>query len=145
MTTPIIGDLLESTIGKVVGRLTDRFLPSTMTDEEKGNFQVEARRLAMEEYAIAIKDVDSARKLAGEEAQNFKDTPAWTKVLTVTHRPMWSYVILGLFSWTIIAPYLGFPAIELTTVHKDIMQTVIIFYFGGRSIEKTVGLVKGGS
>lgn len=142
MTTPIIGDLLESTIGKVVGRLTDRFLPSTMTEEEKGNFQIEARRLAMEEYAIAIKDVDSARVLAGKESDG---APPWTKILTVTHRPMWSYVILGLFSWTIIAPYMGFPAIELTTVHKDIMQTVIIFYFGGRSIEKTVGLVKGGS
>ncbi len=140
MATPIIGDLLESTIGKVVGRLTDKFLPATMTEVEKGNFQVEARRLAMEEYSIAIKDVDSARELAGKESEG---APGWTKVLTVTHRPIWSFIILALFSWTILAPYMGFPAIELTTVHKDIMQTVIIFYFGGRSIEKTVGLVKG--
>ena len=55
-----------------------------MTDEEKGNFQIEARRLAMEEYAIAMKDVDSARVLAAKESDG---APPWTKILTVTQRP----------------------------------------------------------
>jgi len=143
MATPIIGDILEATLGKVVGRLTDKFLPEDMSESEKNAFAIEARRLAMDEYAIAIKDVNGARELAYMEADSNKDAPDWTKILTVTHRPVWSYVVLALFSWTVLAPYLGFTHIELSEIHKDIIQTVIIFYFGGRSIEKTVGVVKG--
>ncbi len=45
--------------------------------------------------------------------------------------------------WTILAPYVGYPQIPLGEIHKDIMQTVIIFYFGGRSIEKAAGVVWG--
>jgi hypothetical protein len=43
----------------------------------------------------------------------------------------------------VLAPYLGYPTIELSSVHKDLMQTVIIFYFGGRTVEKAVEMVKG--
>jgi hypothetical protein len=59
----------------------------------------------------------------------------------VTHRPVWSFVMLVIFCWTILAPYFNYPLIELSTVHKDIMQTVIIFYFGGRTVEKAAGVV----
>jgi len=64
-------------------------------------------------------------------------------VLTVTHRPAWSLLTLGIFAWTVLAPYLGFPNIPLTETHKAIMQTVIIFYFGGRSVEKAVMHMRG--
>lgn len=138
--TPVIGDLISSTVGKVVGKLADHYFPSTMSEEEKENFKLEARRLSIEEYKTAIADVQGARELAGKESEG---APAWTRVLTVTHRPVWSFLILAIFGWTVIAPYLGFPVIALTEIHKDIMQTVIIFYFGGRSIEKAAGVVWG--
>jgi hypothetical protein len=44
----------------------------------------------------------------------------------------------------VLAPYFGFPEIPLTETHKAVMQTVIIFYFGGRSVEKTLGRLRGG-
>lgn len=121
---------------KAVGGLLDKYLPQNATPEEKE----QAHNEAMAEYALAIQDVQGARGLAMKESES---SPPWTKVLTVTHRPIWSFVILGLFVFTMISESLGLPKIELTAIHKDIMQTVIIFYFGGRSIEKTVGLVKG--
>ena len=31
----------------------------------------------------------------------------------------------------------------MTDIHKDVMQTVIIFYFGGRTIEKVGGMAWG--
>lgn len=129
-------ELVKSTVGKVV----DKYLPPTMSEKEKSDARLEAQKLAVEEYKAATQDMQSARELAGKESEG---APPWTKVLTVTHRPLWSFAVLGIFSWTILAPYLGFPAFPLTEVHKEVMQTIIIFYFGGRSIEKIFTTVKG--
>ena len=137
--TPIIGDLIKGTVGKVIGRLADKYLPKSMSEGDKAEFSMEAERLAIEEYKTAIADVQGARELAMRESE---DAPPWTRVLTVTHRPIWSLLILLVFVWTIIAPSFGLQVITLTEIHKDIMQTVIIFYFGGRSIEKTAGLLR---
>jgi len=138
--TPLIGDLIQSTVGKVVGKLTDKYLPASMSEQEKAAFKLEAERLSIEEYKTAIADVQGARELAAKESEG---GPSWTKVLTVTHRPAWSFIMLGIFGWTILAPYAGYPLIPLTDIHKDIMQTVIIFYFGGRSVEKAAQVVWG--
>ena len=96
--------------------------------------------LPIYETNAASKDIRSARELAAKESEG---APGWTKILTVTHRPIWSFLILAMFGWTVMAPYFAFPVIPLTEIHKDIMQTVIIFYFGGRSIEKAVKVFKG--
>src|SRR3989337_2705567 len=122
--TPLIGDLIQSTVGKVVGKLTDKYLPASMSEQEKAAFRLEAEKLAIEEYKTAIADVQGARELAMKESEG---APGWAKILTVTHRPVWSFIMLGIFGWTVIAPYLDFPVIPLADVHKDIMQTVIIF------------------
>ena len=138
--TPIIGDLIQSTVGKVVGKLADHYLPASMSEQEKAEFQMKAREIAVEEANAMTADIKDARILAAKESEG---APGWTKILTVTHRPVWSFLILGLFAWTILAPYFGYPNVPLTDVHKDIMQTVIIFYFGGRSIEKAMTVMKG--
>lgn len=137
--TPIIGDLITNTVGKVVGKLADKYLPSTMGEVERAEFQKEAQRLAVEEYKIAAGDAASARELAGKESDG---APGWTKILTVTHRPAWSFLVLGIFAWTIAAPYLGWPVIPLSDVHKEVMIVVITFYFGGRSLEKIVSMIR---
>lgn len=142
MPTPFIGDLIASTVGKVVDKITDKYLPPSMSEKEKTELKLEAQRLAIDEYKTALSDVQGARALAGKESEG---APGWTKVLTVTHRPVWSFVMLGIFVWTVLAQYIGFPGIPLTEIHKEVMQTVIIFYFGGRSIEKAAGTVWGKS
>lgn len=139
MGTPVISDLLESTVGKVVDRLADRFLPSQLGEKEREELKVEARRIAADELKTASEDSKSARALATAEA--WPQAPSWTRVLTVTHRPAWSYAALTLFVWTVLAPYIGAGEFSLSEVHSEIMKTVIIFYFGGRSIEKTAELV----
>lgn len=140
MATPFIGDIIESTVGKVVERLTDKYLPDSAPDKEREALRVEASRIAMEEYRSAVADLQAARDLAGRESSG---APAWTRALTVTHRPAWSFLMLAIFAWTVGAPYLGFPSIPLSEIHKDIMETVIIFYFGGRSVEKAASIVWG--
>jgi hypothetical protein len=138
--TPIIGDLVANTIGKAVDKAIDHFLPASMSEGDREAAKLKARELAIDEYKTAIADVQGARELASKESEG---APGWTKLLTVTHRPVWSFVMLAIFAFTVVAPYVGLPNIELSEVHRDVMMTVIVFYFGGRSIEKTVGLVKG--
>lgn len=140
MGTPVIGDILESTVGKVVDRLTDRFIPSTLGEKEREELKNEARRIAAEEYKATAEDSRSARELAAKEAS--LQAPVWTRVLTVTHRPVWSFAVLALFAWTVLAPCFGFKELTLTSAHSEIMRTVIIFYFGGRSLEKTVEIFR---
>lgn len=140
MTTPFIGDIIESTVGKVVDRITEKYLPASMSEKDRTEMGIEARRLAMEEYKASVADLQGARDLASKESE---EAPGWTRVLTVTHRPVWSFVMLLVFVWTVLAPYVGFAGVPLTEVHKEVMQTVIVFYFGGRSIEKTAGTVWG--
>ncbi len=137
--TPVFGDLIESTVGKVVAKLTDHYLPATMDEKEKAEFRLKAGSLALEEARAATADMQNARALAVSESEG---GPAWANVLKVTHRPMWSFIMLAVFSWTILAPYIGYPQIPLTEIHKSIMQTVIIFYFGGRSLEKSISMIK---
>lgn len=138
--TPIIGDLIQSTVGRVVDRLADKYMTVPADEGRKANFRLEAERLALEEYKASMADVQAARELAGKEGDG---APAWTKALTVTHRPLWSFVMLFIFIWTMLAPYFRFPAIPVSDIHKEIMQTVIIFYFGGRSVEKAVKTIWG--
>lgn len=139
MGTPIVSDILESTVGKVVDRLADRFLPSSLGEKEKEELRIEARRIASEEYKAAAGDSRSARDLAVKELSS--PQADWTRILTVTHRPVWSYAALLLFIWTVLAQYLGLGEFPLSEVHSEIMKTVIIFYFGGRSLEKTAETV----
>ncbi len=139
MTAPV-GDIIQNAVGKVADRLADKFLPSSVSDEDRLKLRLEAEMLALREYKTAIADVKGAHEGVGKEEGG---VPSWVRTLTATHRPMWSFLTLGIFAWAIFAPYAGYPQISLSETHKDIIQVVVIFYFAGRSIEKVAALVWG--
>ena len=87
-----------------------------------------------------IEDRASARALATNE---LKSGTVFTSFLAAFHRPLWSIVCLVIYAWTMISPSFGFPDINFTGLHKDVMMTVIFFYFGGRSVEKVFDIIKG--
>jgi len=137
--------LLLGPITNLVTDVVKRLLPpEKMSEEERRKLEVEAslevRKLMMDKYKLEIEDIVSARKLAETELSRGS---AFTNVLAAVHRPLWSIVTLLLFSWTLLSTQIGLPEIHLTELHKDIMQTVIVFYFGGRSVEKVVSKVRG--
>ncbi|MCK5237038.1 MAG: hypothetical protein KAR06_08640 [Deltaproteobacteria bacterium] len=136
--TPIVGDLLKNTVGKVVDKLLIKYLPSDLDEKEKTELKIYAQELALDELKTTVGDVQNARILAQTDSQS---TAAWTKVLSAVHRPAWSVATLMLFLWSAIAPQVGMEGIKLNTVHQEIIQTVIIFYFGGRSVEKAISTV----
>ncbi len=83
--TPIIGDLIESTAGKAVGRILDRFLPSTMSEAEKAEVALESRKIVQEEVKAEQKQIESVNKTIQVESQSKNWwTSGW--------RPYWGFI-----------------------------------------------------
>ncbi|HEA70993.1 MAG TPA: hypothetical protein ENH98_03600 [archaeon] len=117
--------------------------PEKMSEQEKlkleRSINTELLSIDFKKMEKEIEDRASARALAKEELKN---GTAFTAFLAAFHRPLWSIVCLVIYTWTMISPSFNFPDIEFTGLHKDVMMTVVIFYFGGRSIEKVFAVMK---
>lgn len=133
-------DIIQDIVGKVTDSLADKFIPSSVSDEDKLKLRLEAEMLALKEYKRAIADAKGAQEVAGEEGSA---APRWTRALTATHRPIGSLLALGIFTWIMLAPYIGYPQVFLSDIHKDIIQTILICYFVGRSVERIVAVILG--
>ena len=95
---PIISGLLESTVGKVVGKLVDKYLPKSMDEKEKAEMLLEMEKLVLEEGRILQEEMESINKTMQAEAQS-------THFITYGWRP-----IIGLtFAAVIINNYLLIP------------------------------------
>ena len=141
-------------MGMVVGAATKllpdvikRILPREKMSEEdqkklEQEFEKELLSLDWKMLEKEVEDRVSARHLAEEE---LKRGNAWTNALAAIHRPIWSLVTLAVFVWTMVSQQFNLPSIEFNDLHAQIMQTVIIFYFGGRSVEKGISIAKGKS
>lgn len=138
-------ELIVSPVTSIIRDVLKRILPpEKMSEEEKAKLEQELTLAVMQQdwqrFEKEIQDRISARELAKSELEKGN---AFTNILAATHRPIWSFVTLGLFVWSIVSGQFGLPPVELTDIHKSIMQTIIIFYFGGRSIEKAITTIKG--
>lgn len=129
---------LGSKIMDTVGSVLRRVLPAEkMTEAERIAIETQVadaiRNLDWEREKVEIEDRMNARLMATAELEKGN---AWTTTLAAIHRPIWSLTTLALFAWTIVGESVGLPTIQFSELHKDVMMTVVIFYFGGRSIEK---------
>lgn len=140
--------MLETLIAPITNIVRDvikRVLPAEkMSEDDKAKLEQQLTLAIMQQdwqrFEKEIEDRVSARELAKTELDKGN---AFTNMLAAMHRPIWSIVMLAVFVWTIISGQFGLPSIMLTDIHRDIMQTVIIFYFGGRSAEKITNTIKG--
>jgi len=134
---------LISPLTKIAGSVIDRVIPDKLSPKERDKIEAELKKEILQTnwkvYTTEVQDRDSARQLGQKELEKGN---AVTNILAALHRPLWSLVCLALFVWTVLSPQFGMPTIELTEIHKGIMQSVIIFYFGGRSVEKVFNTIK---
>jgi hypothetical protein len=129
---------LINPIVETVTSIIKSVLPAEkMSEKERADIEAKTRdKLLKADWKyleVEMKDRANARALAMKDAEKGN---VYTTLLAAIHRPLWSIITLILFAWTIIAPSLGFPEVILQEVHKSIMQSIIVFYFGGRSVEK---------
>lgn len=67
---PIISDLLQSTVGNVVNKLTDHFLPASMSEKEKTEFKLKANELIIEEEKVLQAQMETINATMREEAKS---------------------------------------------------------------------------
>lgn len=130
--------LLIGPVSEVIKGVLNRVLPpEKMSEKDRAEVETQVMAAVLQadwsRFEAEIKDRMDARALAAVEANQGN---AFTTALAAINRPIWSLGILALFAYTLVAPAMGLPAVAMTDLHKDVMQTVIIFYFGGRSVEK---------
>ncbi len=103
--TPIIGDLISNTVGKVIGKLTDHYLPSSMSEAEKATFKLEAERLAIEELQANKSVIESVNKTMQAEA----NAKWWWSAFW---RPLWGVISAVAFgAVTIFFCYLAYKSV----------------------------------
>lgn len=137
-------DLLYKPITDLVTKTISSFLPAEKMSEKekielKEKLQSNILKADWKRLEKEFEDRASARALATSELKN---GTAFTGFLAALHRPLWSIVCLAIYTWAMISPSFGMPEIVFTGLHKDVMMTVIFFYFGGRSIEKIFQTLK---
>lgn len=134
---------LVSPITGIVNSIIKRVLPAEkISDFDRVTIENELRKdlekIDWKKYQSEVEDRASARLL---DQKAIEKGNAFTTALSALHRPIWSLGCFAIFAWTIISPQFGLPSIDLNEMHKGIMQSVIMFYFGGRSIEKVASII----
>lgn len=102
---PIIGELIQGTVGKVVGKLVDKYLPASMSEAEKAEFKMAADKLAIDELEANKSIIESVNKTMQEES---KSNNWWTS----GWRPYWGFISGTAFLFVcILVCYLMYKAV----------------------------------
>lgn len=127
MSALLLG-LLNNVLPGVINRVLP---PEKMSEAEAAQLQQElTKELLAQDWAqieAEYKDRDSARTLAAAEIAKGN---AFTGALAAMVRPAWGFAALGLVAWNVLG---GHP---IEPGFREIVDTVLMFYFGGRVIEK---------
>src|SRR3989304_5630336 len=68
--TPIIGDLISNTVGKVIGGVVNKYLPASMSEKEKADMQLEINKLVLEEEKNIQAQLETVNSTMREEAKS---------------------------------------------------------------------------
>lgn len=132
-------ELILPFLGKVLPDILRRVLPAEkMTEEESAqlamNLQLELAKADWNIIQAEFADRNSARDLAKADIAVGN---AWTGILAAIVRPLWG---IGAF---IMVVYYVASGNDLQEPIKSIIETVIMFYFGGRVAEKLTPTISG--
>lgn len=136
--------LLVGPIFDTIKTVLNKTLPDKMSEAEKAQIQLELQTKLMDMDWNSIQkeydDRSSARLLAQADVSKGN----WfSTVLAATVRPFFGYVVMGAFVTSWLGPIFGLHALTFDDVQKEVMVTVIYFFFGGRTVEKGIALWKG--
>lgn len=133
-------ELLLPILSTVLPDALKRILPDErMTEAERATLaqqlQLELMKHDWSQVEAEFKDRDSARNLA---AQEIAKGNALTSAASALVRPMW-----GIGSFALVAYSVGFDY-DISPVLEGIIQSVLMFYFGGRVLEKLAPTIMAG-
>lgn len=137
--TPIVGDaiegLLKNTLGKVVDKLAEKYLPASMSEKEKEEFRLKAAELVLEEYKTTMAANAEINATMREEAKS-EHWMQWS------WRPLVGFTFAGvIINNYILIPYgkvigLGIQPLDIPSELWGAMLVVLGVAAGTRGIEK---------
>ena len=136
----MMGTLLLSLLSNILPDVLKRVLPGEKISEAdsaklQAALTTELLKQDWQKIEAEYKDRDSARNLA---AVDIAKGNAYTGILAALVRPAWGFGALVLVGYSVIA------GAAIASPLQDIIQTVLFFYFGGRTIEKLAPTVMAG-
>ncbi len=121
---PIIGDLIESTVGKVVGKLTDHFLPASMSEEDKAKFKLDAEKLLLEENKLFAEQLTAQMETINATMREEAKSEKWAQWLW---RPIigftFSAVIINNF---ILVGYLKQYGVQSIDIPGEVWNAILV-------------------
>lgn len=127
MPTLLLG-LLQNILPSVINRVLP---PEKMSEADAAKFQNELTTTLLaqnwQQIEAEYQDRANARNLA---AKDIAKGNAFTGILAATVRPAWGYGALLLVGYSVV---MNLP---ISSTYADIIQTVLFFFFGGRTLEK---------
>ena len=139
MGFPIIGDLLNSTVGKVVGKLVDKYLPASMSEKEKAEIGLEMQKLILEEEKNLHAQLETVNATMRAEAQS-------DKFIVYSWRPLVGYCFIALIlNNFVLLPYFvsyGLQPIIIPDGIWSAMLVVLGISAGTRGYEKIARVSK---
>lgn len=131
--TPIIGDLITNTVGKVVGKLVDKYLPASMSEKEKEEFKLKAQELALEEMKTEHAVIESINATMREESKSEHWIQySWRPLIGLT----FAAVIINNY---ILLSYLNAFGLQPITIPDGIWSAMLVVLgvaAGTRGLEK---------
>lgn len=132
--------IILSMLSSILPDVIKRVLPAEKVSEsEQANLQAQLTLAIMnadwQQIEAEFADRSSARTLAAAEIAKGN---AFTSFMAAVVRPLWGIGAFGLVAHSVVMHVPIDPAV------RDIIQTVLWFYFGGRVIEKVAPLVAQG-
>lgn len=139
--TPIIGDLIQSTVGKVVDKALT-YLPSSLTEEQRETFKVKVKELAVEEARLVVEaekvEAQDRASARGREVEALKAEGAgWLNknivpVLAVGCLAL-SFVLFYQVFWLGVEPDKKEVLVYILGVLSSMDMAVLTYYFGSSS------------
>ena len=137
--TPVIGDaiegILKNTVGKVVGGLVDKYLPASMTEQEKAAVMAEAEKQALETFKAEVADTQSARSREVEmnkaegASRLSKDLTSYLAIGCL----LLSFLLFYQLLWIGVSPDKKDILVYILGIMSAIDMSIISYYFGSSS------------
>lgn len=130
--------LVAGPLVNIVGDIVKRILPAEkMSEEDRAKLEQELQLAIMKQDWTNVEKEFADRADARALAKADVEKGNWfSNILAATVRPVWGYASLIVVIYPYVAGALGLPAVALDEATKSIVQLVICFYFGGRSVER---------
>ena len=131
--TPIIGDLISNTVGKVIGGVVNKYLPASMSEKEKADMQLEINKLVLEEEKNIQAQLETVNSTMRTEAQS-------DKFIVYAWRPLVGFCFVALICNNfILMPYLASYGLQPIIIPDGIWSAMLVVLgvsAGTRGLEK---------